>query len=42
MADVLATGQALRDQEIVIERLDGVLPPGYLQKRVDWQERAGE
>ena len=26
----------------VIERLDGVLPPGYLQKRVDWQERASE
>jgi sulfide:quinone oxidoreductase len=24
----------------VIERLDGVLPPGYLQKRADWQDRA--
>lgn len=24
----------------VIERLDGVLPPGYLQKRVDWHDRA--
>jgi sulfide:quinone oxidoreductase len=24
----------------VIERLDGVLPPGYLRKRLDWQERA--
>jgi sulfide:quinone oxidoreductase len=23
----------------VIERLDGVLPPGYLQKRADWQGR---
>jgi sulfide:quinone oxidoreductase len=26
----------------VIERLDGVLPPGYLQKRADWQDRARE
>jgi sulfide:quinone oxidoreductase len=26
----------------VIERLDGVLPPGYLQKRADWQDRAHE
>jgi sulfide:quinone oxidoreductase len=26
----------------VIERLDGVLPPGYLHKRADWQERARE
>jgi sulfide:quinone oxidoreductase len=26
----------------VIERLDGVLPPGYLRKRADWQERARE
>jgi sulfide:quinone oxidoreductase len=26
----------------VIERLDGVLPPGYVQKRADWQDRAGE
>ncbi|MGA2321805.1 MAG: FAD-dependent oxidoreductase [Solirubrobacteraceae bacterium] len=24
----------------VIERLDGVLPPGYLHKRADWQDRA--
>jgi sulfide:quinone oxidoreductase len=24
----------------VIERLDGVFPPGYLQKRVEWQDRA--
>jgi sulfide:quinone oxidoreductase len=24
----------------VIERLDGVLPPGYLEKRVDWHGRA--
>jgi sulfide:quinone oxidoreductase len=24
----------------VIERLDGVLPPGYVQKRADWQDRA--
>jgi sulfide:quinone oxidoreductase len=24
----------------VIERLDGVLPPGYLEKRADWQEHA--
>jgi sulfide:quinone oxidoreductase len=24
----------------VIERLDGVLPPGYLEKRVDWHDRA--
>ena len=26
----------------VIERLDGVLPPGYLHKRADWQDRARE
>jgi hypothetical protein len=26
----------------VIERLDGVLPPGYVQKRADWQDRARE
>jgi sulfide:quinone oxidoreductase len=26
----------------VIERLDGVLPPGYLQKRADWQDRTRE
>lgn len=26
----------------VIERLDGVLPPGYLNKRSEWQEHAGE
>jgi len=26
----------------VIERLDGVLPPGYLSKRADWQDRARE
>ncbi len=25
----------------VIERLDGVLPSGYLEKRVDWHDRAG-
>ncbi len=25
----------------VIERLDGLLPPGYLHKRTDWQTRAG-
>ncbi len=24
----------------VIERLDGVLPPGYLEKRADWQQAA--
>jgi sulfide:quinone oxidoreductase len=24
----------------VIERLDGILPPGYLEKRADWQGRA--
>jgi sulfide:quinone oxidoreductase len=24
----------------VIERLDGVLPPGYVQKRAEWQSRA--
>ncbi len=24
----------------VIERLEGVLPPGYLDKRADWQDRA--
>ena len=24
----------------VIERLDGVLPPGYLNKRAEWQEHA--
>jgi sulfide:quinone oxidoreductase len=26
----------------VIERIDGVLPPGYVRKRADWQERARE
>jgi sulfide:quinone oxidoreductase len=26
----------------VIERLDGVLPPGYLHKRADWRDRARE
>jgi sulfide:quinone oxidoreductase len=26
----------------VIERLDGVLPPGYVHKRADWQDRARE
>ena len=26
----------------VIERLDGVLPPGYLHKRADWQDHARE
>jgi sulfide:quinone oxidoreductase len=26
----------------VIERLDGVLPPGYLHKRAEWQDRARE
>jgi sulfide:quinone oxidoreductase len=34
-------GSALEWLE-VIERLDGVLPPGYLQKRADWQDRARE
>ena len=24
----------------VLERIDGVLPPGFLQKRADWQDRA--
>jgi hypothetical protein len=26
----------------VIERLDGVLPPGYVNKRAEWQDRARE
>jgi sulfide:quinone oxidoreductase len=26
----------------VVERLDGVLPPGYQQRKSDWQERARE
>jgi sulfide:quinone oxidoreductase len=26
----------------VIERLDGVLPPGYVQKRADWRDRPRE
>jgi sulfide:quinone oxidoreductase len=26
----------------VLEQLDGVLPPGYLHKRADWQDRARE
>jgi sulfide:quinone oxidoreductase len=30
---------ALRWLEVV-EQLDGVLPPGYLQKRIEWQGRA--
>jgi sulfide:quinone oxidoreductase len=32
-------GSALEWLE-VIERLDGILPPGYLHKRTDWQARA--
>ena len=26
----------------VLEQIDGVLPPGYLHKRADWHDRAGE
>ena len=31
---------ALRRLEVV-ERLDGVLPPGYSEKRAEWRDRAG-
>ena len=24
----------------VLEQIDGMLPPGYLRKRADWQDRA--